>query len=277
MKYFIVQLRVSEAPDADVPVLPLLRRASLRDEVAAALEARILDGSFAEGSRLPTEAELTQTFGVSRTVVRDALRILEARGLVAVRRGSGTTVTGTSVDAYATAVATMLIQSELTLGDVFEARSALEGQLALIAAEKHTAAHAERMVEALEAFAAAVRTRDHQSIVRTHVELHTEIVRATNLPALAVLLQPIQQMMAATSVVGRDIDPADPRAWRVRVHRDLVEAIASRDLAAVARANAAHWSAAIRGDGYREIRSSRVGELFPSPRDLLRDLELGDA
>jgi hypothetical protein len=61
----------------------------------------------------------------------------------------------------------------------------------------------------------------------------------------------------------------------VRVHRELVEAIASRDPTAVAAANAAHWSAAIRGDGYREIRSSRVGELFPSPRDLLRDIELG--
>jgi GntR family transcriptional activator of glc operon len=194
---------------------------------------------------------------------------------VIVRRGSGTTVTGTSVDAYATAVATMLIQSELTLGQVFEARAALEGQLALIAARNHTAGQARRMRAALEEFAAAVEERDRQAIVRTHVELHTEIVRATNLPALSILLRPIQQMMAATSVVGRDVDPTDPRAWRVKVHRSLVDAIAARDAGAVASANAAHWSAATRGDGYREIRGLRVAEMFPSPRDLLRHLEAG--
>src|SRR5262245_17075358 len=210
---------------ADPPALPLLRRSSLRDEVADALEARILDGSFREGERIPTEAELTRSFGVSRTVVRDALRILEARGLVSVRRGSGTTVTGTSVDAYATAVATMLIQSDLTLGQVFEARAALEGQLALIAARNHTAAQARGMMAAVDDFAAAVEERDRQAIVRAHVELHTEVVRATNLPALSILLRPIQQMMAATSVVGRDVDPTDPRAWRVQVHRSLVDAI----------------------------------------------------
>jgi GntR family transcriptional activator of glc operon len=186
----------------------------------------------------------------------------------------GTTIKATSVDAYATAVATMLIQSELTLGDVFEARAALEGQLALIAAEKHTPEHAKRMAATLDRFADAVRSRDAQAIVRTHVALHTEIVRATNLPALGILLGPVQQMMAATSVVGRDSDPADPRAWRVKIHRALVEAIASRDLDAVAAASAAHWSAAIRGEGYREIRRTRVGEMFPSPRDLLKDLEL---
>ena len=102
--------------------------------MAGILEARILSGTFPPGSRLPTEHELTESFDVSRTVVRDALRVLDARGLVEVRRGTGTLVKPSSVDAYSSAVATLLLRSDLTIGDVFEARAALEGQLALIAA-----------------------------------------------------------------------------------------------------------------------------------------------
>ena len=60
-------------------LLPRLGGASLRDQVARALEARILDGTVAPGSRLPTEHELQESFGVSRTVIRDALRMKKRR------------------------------------------------------------------------------------------------------------------------------------------------------------------------------------------------------
>lgn len=250
--------------------LPHIGRSTLSDQVAGIVEAKILDGSFAPGARLPSEFELTESFGVSRTVIRDALRVLDARGLLEIRRGTGTIVRASSVDAYSNAVAMMLLRSDLTIGDVFEARAALEGQLALIAAENHTAAHIKRVQAAFDGFEEAVREgHDVASIVSAHVRFHAELVRATNLPALEILLGPIQQLMLATSVAARGVDPRDPRAWRVPVHLELLEAVASRDPDAVTRASGRHWSTPLRGKSYRDIRRMRVGEMAMSPRELM--------
>src|SRR5438477_7168996 len=252
------------------PELPRLGRSSLRDQVADALETRILDGSFEAGGRLPTEHDLTESFGVSRTVVRDALRLLEARGLVDTRRGAGTVVKATSVDAYSSAVATMLLRSDLTVGDVFAARAALEGHLALVAAKNHTRAHLERVEAALQRFEGAVHDRAGvRAIVSGHVDFHTELVLATNLAALEILLRPIQEMMLATSVVAQGADPRDPRSWRVEVHRALLDAVATRDPAAVVAASEKHWSVPLHGKRYKETRRTRLGEMFVSPRDLM--------
>ena len=251
------------------PVLPRLGRSSLRDQVASSLEGRILDGSFSTGTRLPTEFELADSFGVSRTAIRDALRLLEARGLVDIRRGTGTIVKATSDDAYANAAAMMLLRSDLTVGDVFAARAALEGQLALIAAKNLTPAHVERVEAAFARFEAAVGERAHAAtIVREHVGFHTELVRATNLPALEILLQPIQKMMLATSVVARGTDPRDPLGWRVPVHRELLEAVVSRDPEAVVAASERHWATPLRGKSYREVRRMRLDDMLLSPREL---------
>jgi DNA-binding GntR family transcriptional regulator len=63
--------------------------------VVESLRRNILDGVYAVGSRLPTEAELSEGFGVSRQTIREALRQLRADGLISSRQGSGSTVTGT--------------------------------------------------------------------------------------------------------------------------------------------------------------------------------------
>jgi DNA-binding FadR family transcriptional regulator len=214
---------------------------------------------------------------VSRTVVRDALRILEARGLVDIRRGVGILVKPTSVDAYADAVAMLLLRSELTIGDVFDARSTLEGQLAFVAAANHTPELLTRVSEALQRFDVAVAGGAEGAIVGTHVDFHTALLRATNLPALDVLLSPIQGLMLATSLSAQGLDPVDPRAWRVDIHRGLFEAVASRDPLTVAAANEAHWAAPTRDESYRALRQMRIGERFPTPRDLLRDSHLTSA
>lgn len=250
--------------------LPHIGRSTLSDQVAGILETRILSGTFPPGSRLPTEHELTESFGVSRTVVRDALRVLVARGLVEVRRGTGTIVKPSSVDAYSSAAATLLLRSGLTIGDVFEARAALEGQLALIAAANHTAEQIARARAAFESFKRAVEeSRDVEVIVRGHVQFHASLVRATNLPALEILLGPIQQMMLATSVAARGVDPRDPQAWRVSVHLRLLDAVESRDPDEVSAASAKHWSTPLRGKDYREIRAMRLVEMATTPRDLM--------
>src|SRR6185503_8688715 len=69
------------------------RPANLASAVAGELVARIVRGQHPEGSPLPPEPALCETFSVSRTVVREAVKMLQEKGLVQVRQGAGTTVT----------------------------------------------------------------------------------------------------------------------------------------------------------------------------------------
>ena len=256
--------------------LPHLGAASLRDRAVDVLEQRILDGSFAAGGRLPTEFELGQRLGVSRTVVRDALRVLEARGLIEVKRGSGTRVRATTADAYMNAAATLLIRSDLTIGDLLDARAALESQFALLATRNREREDVERMSAALGAFAEAVERRDPAAAARGHVEFHTELVRATRLPALDILVGPLQQMMLATSLVPSGIEPDDPRGWRVETHRALFVAVERQSLDEVEAALAEHWTYT-RGPAFDAIRASRIGALFPSPAQLVNETWLASS
>jgi DNA-binding FadR family transcriptional regulator len=254
------------------PVLPHLGPTNLRDRVVGLLERRIIDGQFAAGGRLPTETQLGTQLGVSRTVVRDALRVLEARGLIEIRRGAGTRVRESSADAYVNAAAMLLIRSDLTVGDVLEARAALESHLAVIAAQNRSEENLEQIEAALDNFAHAVDNRDPVAAARCHVEFHTELVRATRLPALDILIRPLQQMMLATSLVPSGLEPDDPKGWRVDAHRDLFLAVESQSPEQLAKAADVHWTYTL-GVAFEGLRERRIGELYASPAQLINETQ----
>src|ERR671923_1437561 len=122
---------------------PLTRSAS----IASDIEELILRGDLPHGQRLPTEGELGEVLGVSRSVVRDAVRMLAARGLLEVRQGQGTVVAAPSDEAFGNAMLGLLMRSGLTMGDVIEARTALETQLAPLMAVNATSEDLRRMAD----------------------------------------------------------------------------------------------------------------------------------
>jgi DNA-binding FadR family transcriptional regulator len=260
---------MSSAADA----LPNLAQGSLRERVVDLLERRILDGSFT-GDRLPTEAELGQQLGVSRTVIRDAVRVLEARGLLEIRQGAGTRIKAATIDVYVESAAMLLIRSELTVGDLLDAREALETDLGVIAARNRTPQNLERMEDALDALAAALDRHRPADAARAHVAFHTELMRATCLPALDILIRPLQQMMMATSLVPGGIASDDPAGWRVEIHRALYTAVKNQSLEELAAANAEHWTGT-RGAAFADVRKRRVGDLYGSPAELVNSMKLG--
>ena len=101
---------------------------------------RILRGELVPGQRLPPEDELTEQFGIARTTLREALRVLESQGLLTIRRGrgGGPEITHPSLEPAATALAVSLRLSGTTLGDLDEARRLIEPHLAGKLALSHT-------------------------------------------------------------------------------------------------------------------------------------------
>lgn len=95
-----------------------IRKQTLAEQMAAAIQELILSGELESGATLPIEPELAEQFGVSRAVVRDATRILMAQGLVDVRQGVGVFVTPTQNEAFGEALLLALRRAGASVWDV---------------------------------------------------------------------------------------------------------------------------------------------------------------
>jgi DNA-binding FadR family transcriptional regulator len=122
--------------------------------VVEAVGDRIRDGSLAAGAKLPREADLMAEFGVSRTVVREAISRLQAAGMVDTRHGVGTFVVGAG-DAVAFRIDPERLATLQDVIDVLELRIALETECAGLAAARRTEDQLQAIREALAAFVAA--------------------------------------------------------------------------------------------------------------------------
>ena len=104
-------------------------------------------GKLKAGDRLPSERELAETFRVSRSSVREAIKTLENEGLVMTRPGSGTFITAVKVEAIIQPLASLLSRGKDALIDLFEMRRLVEPGIAALAAERATPADILRLKE----------------------------------------------------------------------------------------------------------------------------------
>ncbi len=246
------------SPGDGAPSLPYLGRpASLSDQVAGVLADRVLSGTWAAGDRIPSEAELIETFGVSRTVVRDAVRTLAARGLVEVRQGSGTIVRGEPEEPYADALLDLLVRSDVTLGDLAEAREAIDLMIAARAAAERDDHDLARLRAAYDELRAAEAAADWASAERAHLRFHVVLVESVHLPGLEILLRPLQRIIVDTSLPP---DLNAPESWEVESHLPIVEAIERGDPDAAVEAMRQHY-ALFEGAHYHELLNRRVREV----------------
>ena len=146
-----------------------LRKHSLADTLAQRLQRRIAAGKFRTGERLPTESELMRMFGVGRSTVREAVRMLSDRGFLNVRQGAGTFVA-------APAASDALVEQRLRRADIREldeVRKILEAAIVERAAARRTpqdmerieAGDLERCIAADIAFHAAIAEATHNKIL----------------------------------------------------------------------------------------------------------------
>ncbi len=101
--------------------------------------AAISNNEFERGQRLPTEREFATTFQVSRNVIREAIRQLESMGLLTVKQGDGTYLNDVSSSSLISRAASYLTFDHIALGDLVEARQALEVKAVTLAAARATA------------------------------------------------------------------------------------------------------------------------------------------
>jgi GntR family transcriptional repressor for pyruvate dehydrogenase complex len=132
------------------------------------------------GDRLPTEQDFAEQFGVSRTIVRDAIKMLTPSGLVRPRRGSGIFVgEETSLSTNSSLNLATLVPPE-RVAELFEFRCAQEMQTAHLAAQRVTVAELRAIEQALESNRAAASREDWDTFLRSDDEFHHSIALAAH-------------------------------------------------------------------------------------------------
>ena len=205
------------------------RRPRVRHNVTAAIGADICGGTFPPGTALPRENDLCAAYGVSRTVIRESLKVLETKGLVRGRPRVGTLVCERAdwnvLDAQILEWMGPDVLSAELLGSILEARRTVEPAAAFLAAARASTqeiADLERACDDmgaaeddLEAFTAA-DTRFHEALLKAS---HNEVFRQLSSIIHAALSHALHASNRAAG--GRD--------EALGVHRELVEALRLRD------------------------------------------------
>jgi len=239
----------------------------LSDRVVLDLQQKIVSGELRVGARLPTEAELCGMFEVSRTVIRDALRTLAAMGLVSVEHGTGISVTEPNDRSAGVAMRILLLRSGLTIGDVLDARSAIEPELCALAARYATDDDIARVARHFAAFRDATASGNTEEAFSEHLGFHTALYEAIRIPAVALLLRPMVEAILLSSFPPRVDDPA---LWEVGAHERVLEALRARDQQRLERSLRAHFHE-METPAYRWHRQTRLSD-SPAVRALMERL-----
>lgn len=201
------------------------------------------------GAVMPSQVELGARMGVSRTVVREAMRVLEAQGLIRLSQGRLPQVLGANPRAAIDSLNILMERSSISLLDVLEVRRPLEVEAATQAAEKATDSHLARMRAANEALAAA-RTIEEQIVA--DMRFHKAIAEATGNPVFGIILDVLGQFLFESR--RRTLRQSGAKV-ALRHHELLLTAITERDLAK-ARSAAEDGMRQTEADLKREARQS---------------------
>lgn len=214
------------------------RSAKFSDRVYEYILGQVLMGTFAVGSRIPTEMELAQRLDVSRPVVREALQRLRDDGLLASRQGSGSVVVRRP-DRAISGFAPIGCIADIQRCFVF--RHALEGEAAALAARNHDTAAMGRLRKALEALELA--SAQHRIGTDEDFAFHFAVAEATGNHFFTSTLTAIREQIATGIEVNRNLTLIQPRERVVTVqkeHQMIYAAIAVRDEAGARQAMRDH-------------------------------------
>ena len=230
---------------------------SLTDTLVARLKDEIVSGRLAPGARLPTEQQMMASFGVSRTVVREAVSALKSDGLVVTRQGSGAFVAPDPTRRPFRIDPNALRSIEDVL-HVMELRLCVDIEAAGLAAERHNRGQGQAIEAALHRIDDLVAAGD--ATVEADLAFHRAIAVATNNPYHTQFLEFLGSLIIPRQTIRIGLENPDARRrYLARVqgeHREICRAILARNAAVARRAARRHLTNSL--DRYRKF-AKKVG------------------
>lgn len=229
---------------------PLTRQPSLSTRVSDELLEAIASGRFRPGERLPSEREMSDRFGVSRTVIREAIRSLSAKGVLEMSEGRGTQIATVSSTRVTEALELYLrgaqSQELLRPEHIAEVRETLETRLVELACERATEEDLEAITAEHERMATS---RDPQAAAAHDAEFHRLLARSTHNALFLTLIESINATMKAIRSTSLSLEGRLPVA--LKEHAAILDAVRARDPEAARLAMRRHLDGSQRfyGDG----------------------------
>jgi GntR family transcriptional repressor for pyruvate dehydrogenase complex len=229
--------------DDEGPFQTLKRTPTLSDRLVESVLDLIGSSALKPGDRLPSERDLGEQFGVSRTVVREAVRSLAAKGVLDVRSGSGATVARVNV-AQASETLRLYVQGShgnvdgVTYDQVNDVREMIEARVARMAATMASEADIARLAAVHEQFRAQAQAGDLEASSRLDVAFHRAIAESVHNPLLLVMLDSIEPILLEIRRRVADVPGRQGRA--VGAHQLILDRLTERDGAGAERAMIEH-------------------------------------
>lgn len=203
---------------------------NLTDSLVTQIRNMILSNDLALGQQLPTEQAMVATFGVSRTVVREAVAALRSEGLVVTRQGLGAFVAST-LNGRPFSIDPEMMQSISDVLHIMELRMTVELEAAALAAERRTKQDIKEIGQALNAIERSLKAGE--SAISADFQFHTAVAKASKNPYFPKLLEFLGRHIIPRQRVG--FSNADPQAMHTYLtkvqgeHRDVEDAIKNAD------------------------------------------------
>lgn len=222
----------------------MLKFQNAKPEKAAQVVARqvkqaLLNGDLSIGEKMPAERELIAQFGYSRSVIREALRLLEDDGLIKLRAGrnGGATVTNPDSTQIMSNIDMLLRLQQTSINAVHEAQRLIEPVVVQLAIAKATADDFARLRETIELIEA--QPNDVELVRVQSNRFHTLLGEATKNNVIAIIAGILRQIVVDLKYEG-DVKEALAIA---RIHRRILEAIEAKDVSVAIRRSLRHINA----------------------------------
>jgi GntR family transcriptional repressor for pyruvate dehydrogenase complex len=187
------------------------------------------DGTFLPGSKLPSQNELVEHFGVSRTGVREALQMMSALNLIEIRPGVGCFVKSVSPEYVIHADVLAILLEKESVVHVMETRKVLESGIAALATERALPEDYWKIEDVLVTIERSIQKG--ASIARGAAEFHSALAEASHNAVLAKLMRSFHQLLerAATLLETSAIDLEAYKLSELIAHRELLAVIKQGD------------------------------------------------
>lgn len=210
-------------------------RRPLSEQVAESITDKLIADGLKPGDRLPTEPELAETYEVSRSVIREAGRILVERGLVDIRAGRGMIMADFDGAGLSRQLELMLSLQQGSFQDLMDMRLGMEVGMTEYAATKRDAADLARITSAVASFASSVH---HDEALQADLDFHSAVAEASHNPFFVHVINPVNEHLRKVYSDSLGYDAA--RAQTQAEHELIARAIEQGDAAAASAAARAH-------------------------------------
>lgn len=220
-----------------------MARRPLAEGLADSLEDAIVSGVYPSGSQMPNEKELTQEFGVSRPTVREAIKLLQSKGLLKIAAGRGTFVS--PVAEWSLLDPVLLVARSRYEADgstwsrkLMEARRLVEVGATAIAATQRTAGDLTELRSTIDLMTKDAQSQDVVAFVEADIRFHRLILNATRNSFIGALFDPLEEVLRLTRY--QTSAHADVRIHAIAHHEDILRELTKGDAKGAADAMSRH-------------------------------------